>query len=316
MADPLVRCGHRSRSAVVWNLAVDRAVQILIGFVRHHPLADAERNRILTGAGIVIFVVAALIVFVGGGLLIASILGTQRQVNRLLTKIASKFNGSVSGTRNLPKVLFSKDDVSFVVESKYIKGNPYLTIYTGWPDATFRAKFFPETISDSMKTFIGMQDIKIGSPGFDSRFVIQSNDAHRLVEFLGPDVQSEIYAMGPKAVLNISGSKIQLERKIDFFSNEYQALNTVQQFVDACFVMRSASFDSTSTIEVKAISINSTDAVCMICGEGIAERRVVCRTCKTPHHQECWDYLRQCSTYGCGQKKYRIASKKNQIRIS
>jgi hypothetical protein len=38
---------------------------------------------------------------------------------------------------------------------------------------------------------------------------------------------------------------------------------------------------------------------CLVCGDSLERNVVSCPTCATLHHQDCWDYLRGCSTYGC-----------------
>ena len=40
-------------------------------------------------------------------------------------------------------------------------------------------------------------------------------------------------------------------------------------------------------------------AICQICGYPMNDDAVVCQTCETPHHKECWEYIGGCSTYGC-----------------
>ncbi|HEX7899604.1 MAG TPA: hypothetical protein VF950_17680 [Planctomycetota bacterium] len=44
-------------------------------------------------------------------------------------------------------------------------------------------------------------------------------------------------------------------------------------------------------------------SVCQVCGSDDEGRRVVCRSCRTPHHADCWTYAGRCSTYGCGGKE-------------
>lgn len=40
--------------------------------------------------------------------------------------------------------------------------------------------------------------------------------------------------------------------------------------------------------------------ICQVCGGSIQSGPIVtCKDCDTPHHRDCWDYLGQCSTYGC-----------------
>ena len=43
--------------------------------------------------------------------------------------------------------------------------------------------------------------------------------------------------------------------------------------------------------------------VCKVCGEIIQGGPVIlCTSCRTPHHRECWEYVGSCSIYGCGSK--------------
>jgi hypothetical protein len=66
-----------------------------------------------------------------------------------------------------------------------------------------------------------------------------------------------------------------------------------------------------SGIEIleEPVQADGQSSVCQICDSAIdPEARVVCRRCNTPHHQDCWEWNGQCSTYACGEK--RFASKK------
>lgn len=38
---------------------------------------------------------------------------------------------------------------------------------------------------------------------------------------------------------------------------------------------------------------------CPVCGSSMVARIVYCRKCRTPHHEECWNYAGQCSVFGC-----------------
>jgi len=43
---------------------------------------------------------------------------------------------------------------------------------------------------------------------------------------------------------------------------------------------------------------------CQICGAEMKDRRVFCARCRTPHHEDCWRYTGQCSTYGCREIRF------------
>lgn len=73
----------------------------------------------------------------------------------------------------------------------------------------------------------------------------------------------------------------------------------------------SALFDQTQLAAVEGIAFVDDEEVqplqavrCNVCGQEITSDLVACRTCKTPHHGECWQYNGQCSTYACGETHY------------
>jgi hypothetical protein len=43
--------------------------------------------------------------------------------------------------------------------------------------------------------------------------------------------------------------------------------------------------------------------ICKVCGEAIEAPTVLCGTCKTPHHRDCWEFVGACSIYGCNGKR-------------
>lgn len=257
---------------------------------------------------IVVFILTALGV-------LGSILNMRRQVNEVFRSIATSMGGSITAHGRRPAVYFNQNGVRFAVNGQVLKGKSILTIYAHWPQPGFRAKLFPESVPDAMKKFIGMQDIKVGHPEFDARFVVQSNDQKRLLEILHANAQAAILSLGDQAVLNIDGTNFRLERQCDL-SDRIGVNRLIQRFVNAYFVLTDSALDLSGSLRVTAVSLASEHEVCMICGEPIVDRRVQCRRCQTPHHQECWEYLGQCSTYGCGETKYRLGRKpsKHQIR--
>jgi hypothetical protein len=50
----------------------------------------------------------------------------------------------------------------------------------------------------------------------------------------------------------------------------------------------------------KRANFSLDEAVCKVCGEELSGAVVVCRVCKTPHHQDCWLFIGECSVFGCG----------------
>jgi len=52
------------------------------------------------------------------------------------------------------------------------------------------------------------------------------------------------------------------------------------------------------------MNVNKTNTQCQVCGDSLLNGDlVVCYHCHTPHHEDCWDYVQQCSTFGCNCHK-------------
>jgi hypothetical protein len=60
--------------------------------------------------------------------------------------------------------------------------------------------------------------------------------------------------------------------------------------------------DSSAWIEV--ISEGEEDIKCGVCGQSVYFNKVLCSSCDTPHHLDCWEYNGVCSVYGCGSRDY------------
>ena len=53
----------------------------------------------------------------------------------------------------------------------------------------------------------------------------------------------------------------------------------------------------------RGLAGRSGPPMCKVCGEPIDESEiVVCASCNTPHHRDCWEYIGACSIYGCNGK--------------
>jgi hypothetical protein len=49
----------------------------------------------------------------------------------------------------------------------------------------------------------------------------------------------------------------------------------------------------------------AADTACQVCGSTLASGAIVrCAKCSTPHHEECWQYARKCSTFGCASQRF------------
>jgi len=77
---------------------------------------------------------------------------------------------------------------------------------------------------------------------------------------------------------------------------------TLIAFLKVAFELAGDFTGKTEGIQFE-VQETTREGVCQVCGQAMTERIVHCRKCKTPHHRECWEYLRVCSTFGCGERR-------------
>ena len=218
-----------------------------------------------------------------------------------------------------------------------LTGNPWLSNYTvhfehegipatfsqaqtsgvleiAWPDASFRMNVFPETVLSMIGKWVGVQDIKVGSKMFDQIFVLQSNRPEELKKVLSCDlVQSEIrelrmLARNAEFNMTISAGRLTIRKPLRF-NKHHECV----EFVKRCSNLYSLLWDDTeihfvasrTSESVKTIEIGDAEGICLVCGQKLVANVVSCRKCKTRHHRDCWNYIGNCSIFGCGESRFR-----------
>ena len=254
----------------------------------------------MTPFGLQLALVVFFIIIVCFGMAIVAGLISQSHIHirNELDGIRRRYGGKFITRKQGGSIQFLANGTTFLVTTRRQGTKKYLRIKTRWPIPTFRMKVFPDTLDPKLKNFLGMQDIEIGSPKFDKAYVLQSNEPSELRRIL-QNVESQLLFLGAFD-LTITTSRCTFEKEIDGANSQDEIVNV---FVDAYFRMRDGTLQ---TDDIQMVVTEHDDSICMVCGEEIQNDSVQCRSCKTPHHQDCWEYLGMCSTYACGQKRYRI----------
>lgn len=268
-------------------------------------------------AGFGFFVVIALVVI---GFVIASQVHSHNDLKRTYERIAKRFQGrcNVVGLWDRPSVNLVYRN-AYALLDIYSTGGKHKTYYTqfriSWPDSHFRCEVYPEGVLSRVGKFLGMNDVEIGSPQFDADYVIKGSDVRELREFLSLEVQQSIDRLRALAgtfdiYISVSGGQLLIKKRgliRDYSELESLVLLSVNLFDQAT----RASTEGIEFVEPKPeAKLSLKEAVCQICGESVTLDAVFCRTCKTPHHKDSWEYYGACSTYGCGQRRYLVQRKR------
>lgn len=185
-------------------------------------------------------------------------------------------------------------------------------------------------------TLLGIADVPIGDPQFDERYAILGDDRALIRQVLCAGVRDRIEQLRCVGSNHIFVS-IHFGQLVIRKRGVIRDPARLQEFTQLCLLLYEAAISSlppsdrglpdSNGIEfvpsaaqavgkAKVAEVDATRsylltmsqgqaATCQVCGELIVERIVLCRSCNTPHHQDCWEYSGACSTYGCGQTRYQ-----------
>lgn len=160
----------------------------------------------------------------------------------------------------------------------------------------------------------GTRPVRSGHPDFDRSYLAQANDPDIAREFLGADhVRGAVEALrrlAPPAGMLLSINPERLLVQVDRNLGHHGSLLDVA-VRDALLIhdwlIKSVTTRLAVGIDIVAVGPAATDdagpPVCEVCGEPIAGGHVVCVTCKTPCHRDCWTFVGGCSIFGCTSKQ-------------
>ncbi|MCA9173819.1 MAG: hypothetical protein KDB14_04965 [Planctomycetales bacterium] len=176
----------------------------------------------------------------------------------------------------------------------------------------------PATPFDAAWKWLGW-GFKTGQPSFDASFVVQGSGARRNPALFDLEVQSALLALN-----GILGQLRINERTFDLTSRR-----NVQRLVSQAIILietltgngeSAVSFidspsDGWQPSQIADVRIDE-EAACPVCGDLLSgsQHIVYCEKCDTPHHGDCWKYVRGCAVFACGcRRSNRTSSRRSML---
>jgi hypothetical protein len=176
----------------------------------------------------------------------------------------------------------------------------------------FRLELAPATRPAPPQPPRGTRTVLTGDPEFDRGFVVHANDAEMARAFLSPEVRvslAHLQRLAPPSGMLVSINPERLLVQVDRnLASQGDALLLAVREALAVHDGLQAGVDSRLRQGISIVEAGPTrpeDAgppICKVCGEPILTPGVVCDTCQTPHHRDCWEFIGSCSIYGCHGK--------------
>lgn len=169
----------------------------------------------------------------------------------------------------------------------------------------------------------GMEKVDLSDPELARHFLIYANiDPGTVREvFAGPvpkrlfdlanyfgqsqfqlAIYSHKFVVKKRLDRNLGGKSKDLVRlAIQLRNSLAKALENSKDLADAPDLDGDITF-----LDVRDATLDSIEETeCQVCGQKLEKNLVACKSCKTLHHKDCWEYNGRCSTFGCLQRKYR-----------
>jgi hypothetical protein len=159
----------------------------------------------------------------------------------------------------------------------------------------------------------GTRVVNSGDTEFDRSYVTRANDADITREFLSPSVRwaiENLRKLAPPGGMLISVNPERLLVQVDRnLGTQTEPLCNAVALAVGILDQLVLSVQTRLTQGIAIVAAGPASAedagppLCKVCGEAINDKHVVCTTCRTPHHRDCWQFVGGCSIFGCNGKQ-------------
>jgi hypothetical protein len=174
-----------------------------------------------------------------------------------------------------------------------------------WPDGRTQITIVARDHSSARRYSSRDKEIPSGHPEFDAAFLTTSRRVDLAKRFFSADVLAYAYRfIWPYKYgfrLRLTSGRLTIETH-----EEIQSARDYEGFIRFCIELfdqsqssREMGIDFTQSNQAQIVA----DAKCPVCSE-VLVTMVVCKRCRTPHHEDCWNYYGGCSVYGCRETSY------------
>ena len=168
------------------------------------------------------------------------------------------------------------------------------------------------------RQFGSLSETKTADETFNDHFYFHTEKPNELIKLLGPTARGllrELLDLGETnhLVVQINGYRLQIVKKIPANDNEalnalkhkslHLALAMLHPEKETLIKLEESEFE---IVEIKQSQDGDETSFCQVCGQSLDENIIRCTKCHTAHHFDCWHYVGNCSTYGCGSKGYSL----------
>jgi len=247
-------------------------------------------------------------IYVAGFIFVAAFLqGDRKKAERRIGRFASSLNGALVHSREglLPSIGFKVRDLSAVLSFAADQ----------WAKTVLEVRVPSHTQGRVTVEAVGMGHVAgpeykgVGDKSFDASFVVRSApkafasrlfSAERRIQFVDA-VRRLSPRMGLHLTLEPGRLELRVAEELKDWSPVLEMKLAAEEIIDLLHSMPLPGIELGERVE-------RPSGLCPICTTPLRDPIVRCRHCSSPHHQDCWEYLGRCATYGCDPMGRRSAA--------
>ena len=183
----------------------------------------------------------------------------------------------------------------------------------------FRLELTPNSRKLPAQPPKGTRAVRVGDAGFDRSYLVRANDPEMARDFLTAPVRWAVEGLsrlGPTGGMMVSINPermlVQVDRNLGqsapLLANVVAEALGIYEGLQAGVTHRLGEGVAIVAAGPPSAADSTGPPICKVCGDPIvAPPWVVCATCLTPHHRDCWEFIGACSIFGCQGKVARPA---------
>lgn len=237
------------------------------------------------------------------------------RLRRAYRELAKKYRGTVNpgGWFSTPTVSFQHGSAKVTVQNKQLGNSEILQFRFEWTDPLSRLVIGSNyrRVKAAGRSLGDLTPQVVAAP----RFFCRGNNQLVLdrlysagVEWQLNQLQHALQKSEVQIVLEDGLLKLQKKGSFRTYSNLDTLTKIALELFDQALMTQSVGIEFSES----AATLSLEGARCQVCGETIESNIVYCRTCRTPHHSDCWAYAGCCSVYACRDTEF-VTSPAGQV---
>ncbi len=166
-----------------------------------------------------------------------------------------------------------------------------------------KLRIVPEGLVEKIKKLLGGEEIVLGEPTFDRKFLIQGDPESWVRHTMDAGFRNRIQRMtvlcAGQPIFELGQSGLSIRCSFDLTPHRDLLIEFLGHGI---WILRHLE-DNVGERGIESKGLVLGKGRCPVCGAAAKEDIICCSRCQVPHHRECWEYFGDCAIFACFRKR-------------